>query len=145
MITFSVKIESDFKFPESKVSDILMGVGAEIEKSAKMVAPVDTGLMRSEIHYSMVSPFEVQVTSGVNYDIYWEFGTERHFVPFFTRGGGEITSLGHWAMRVLGMSEEDLAKKGGLQIKTPAIKLYSKGMEEAMKNLDQIVEAAFKT
>ncbi len=142
MFKFKVKIESNVVIPEKKLSNILLGIGATIERHAKLEAPVDTGFLRAGIHYSLIEPLKLVVTSYAHYDIYWEFGTKRHFVPFFDRSG-RLNSLGRWAQRVLGLSEEDLARRGGMMVKAEKRRIYSGGVEEAMQNMSEIVKEAW--
>ncbi len=144
MFKFKVKIESNVVIPQKKLSNILLGIGAEIEKTAKIEASshVDTGYMRAGIHYALIEPLKLVVTSYAHYDIYWEFGTKPHFVPFFDRSG-RLNTLGRWAQRVLGLTEETMAHMGGMQVKAEKIELYTKGINSALDNLQEIVSEAW--
>lgn len=143
-INFEVNTEQSNRVVTKKISQVLEGIGAEIEKHAKLIAPVDTELLRAGIHYSLIEPLELVITSSVKYDLYFEYGTDLHFVPFFNRDG-QITSLGEWAMRNLGKSEKELAQMGGFNIKTPELRMYRGGIENALQNLQIITEKVWRS
>lgn len=47
----------------------------DVEAQAKTRAPVDTGALRNSIHGTMTGPTEGEVSAGVDYAIYQEYGT----------------------------------------------------------------------
>jgi HK97 gp10 family phage protein len=57
----------------------------DVEAQAKTRAPVDTGALRASIHGEMTGDTEGQVTTGVDYAVFQEYGT-RHMPahPFMT-------------------------------------------------------------
>lgn len=48
---------------------------ADVEAQAKTRAAVDTGAMRNSIHGEMTGPTAGQVSTGVDYAVYQEYGT----------------------------------------------------------------------
>ena len=57
--------------------------------------------------------------SAAKHSIYLEFGTEEHWVPFYSRSGEPI--LAPWAKRVLGLSREEMEEMGGIKVSTPEL------------------------
>jgi HK97 gp10 family phage protein len=57
------------------VDDILAGGALDIESTAKELAAVDKGLMRSSIHMVKENVRRYKVSCNVNYAIFVEFGT----------------------------------------------------------------------
>lgn len=47
-----------------------------IERTAKILAPVDTGTLRASIHTVKLSELSYKVSDGVNYGIWQEIGTK---------------------------------------------------------------------
>lgn len=47
----------------------------DVEAQAKTRAPVDTGALRNSIHGTMTGATEGEVTTGVEYAVYQEYGT----------------------------------------------------------------------
>lgn len=93
---------------------------------------------------------------GVPYGIYHEFGTIKHWVPFFD-ASGNITSLGEWALRNLDL---EVIGKSGKALKRPSRqskkdKLKSMGgitvsldemapFRKAIMHIDSIKEDVFR-
>lgn len=54
---------------------IVRKTAMDIEARAKMLAPVDTGVLRSSIQAAAVGPRHWRVTVGADYGVYVEMGT----------------------------------------------------------------------
>jgi len=57
--------------------EILQTVAEEVEQTAKPMAPVDTGALRSSINTEKVDDKTYRVQDGVEYGIYQELGNHR--------------------------------------------------------------------
>lgn len=56
-------------------AEVIRKTAADIEATAKDLAPVDTGALRSGIHTTDRGPLEARVEEGVEYAVYQEYGT----------------------------------------------------------------------
>jgi hypothetical protein len=82
---------------------------------------VDRGSFRDGIRSEPIEDgFGFRVHDSVPYGIYHEFGTEKHWLPFFEEGGGQFTSLGDWAYRHFGEIGFEVIGKRGKALKAPA-------------------------
>lgn len=66
----------DIKKFEPQIQVCFNKFGARVEETAKQNAPIDEGLLKSSIRHDMVK-LGTQITVGVNYAAYVEFGTRR--------------------------------------------------------------------
>lgn len=60
---------------ETKADQIVRKAAMDIEARAKMLSPVDTGVLRSSIQATAVGPRHWRVTVGADYGVYVEYGT----------------------------------------------------------------------
>lgn len=69
-----IKLNARLAQMQSRVNQSIQGAGIDCEALAKQACPVDTGRLRSSIHYD---PGNLSCTVGtnVNYAQYVEFGT----------------------------------------------------------------------
>jgi HK97 gp10 family phage protein len=75
-------------FPEK--SDATVRAGAEaVLGRAVTLAPVDTGALKNSIHAYSAGKLRWEVSDGVEYGIYQEFGTSRHRAQPFMRPASE--------------------------------------------------------
>lgn len=114
--------------------------GTETETSAKDIINnfrnekghlqgIDSGGFRDTIHVEEIDDgFGFSVKDAVPYGIFHEFGTVKHFVPFFDKNGN-ITSLGQWAMRHFADLSFTVEGKRGKPLKKPSVK----SREEVLK------------
>ena len=86
---------------------------------------VDTGLLLNSI-FTEINPNGFTGASSVDYAKYFEFGTVKHFVPFFSRSGEEI--LAPWGRRVLKLSKEEMLAMGGIMVKTPELAMMRRSL-----------------
>ena len=149
--------------------------GVETETNAKEIVNnfknakghsqgVDSGGFRDAIHSSeIVYGFGFSVNDGVPYGIYHEFGTVKHFVPFFDKSGA-MTPLGQWAMRhfdelnftVEGKRgkplkrpsrksrREVLGDKGGLMVSLDEMAPFRTALAKTENKIDQIFKEEFE-
>jgi len=116
----------------------------EWEKHVKEIISdnaIDTGEFLNSIHYDMFeenNEIGFIGQDGVNYGIYHEFGTIRHFVPFYKYLGKDENGnaiydisqpiLADWGKRVLGLTEEEMLMKGGINVKAKELKPFMKSL-----------------
>ncbi len=82
----------------------------DCEAAAKRRAPVDTGALRSSIQSRFPTKLTGEVTVGVNYAIYVEYGTYKmRAQPFLAPALREVESA---FQRAVGAALERLAKRG---------------------------------
>jgi hypothetical protein len=81
---------------------------------------VDSGSFRDGIRSESIEDgFGFRVHDSVPYGIYHEFGTEKHWLPFFDEGG-ELTGLGDWAQRHFDEIGFEVKGKRGKALKRPS-------------------------
>lgn len=68
-----------------KAHEIMVDVMSELEKWAVTLCPVNTGTLRSRIHYTWKTPLEAVLEDGTNYGVFVELGTEPHEIKPFAR------------------------------------------------------------
>ena len=91
---------------------------------------VDSAGFRDSVHNNEIEDgFGFKVKDAVPYGIYHEFGTVKHFVPFFDKSG-QITSLGQWAIRHFDDLKFTVEGKRGKPLKKPS----RKSREEVLRS-----------
>lgn len=91
---------------------------------------IDSGGFRDTIHVEEIEEgFGFSVRDAVPYGIYHEFGTVKHFVPFFDKNGN-MTSLGQWAIRHFDDLNFTVEGKSGKSLKRPS----RKSREEVLRS-----------
>lgn len=119
---------------EKSAARAMKRLGIEAERHAKETIAkfinssgreqgVDTGHFVASIRTTMILGGKGFILAdGVPYGIYHEFGTIKHWVPFFDVSGN-ITSLGEWALRHFDFQEDSTFKiigKSGKPLKKPS-------------------------
>jgi len=112
---------------------------------------VHTGAFRDSVRVTRYDKKGFEVSDGVPYGIYHEFGTEKHFVPFADKQGN-LTPLGQWAVlnfQLLGFGsqskrrstrEEIVKSKGGMMVSLDEMAPFRK----AIKHIEQVYPKIFK-
>jgi hypothetical protein len=77
-------------------------------------------------------------SDGVDYGIYFEYGTIKHWVPFYYYGDVNKPVLADWGHRVLGLSEEEMLKMGGMKVEIPELKPFMNAMLVAQSKAEDI-------
>lgn len=99
-----------------KMQEFIARKSMEWESSCKEIirtGAVDTGVLLNSI-YTEINEKGFVGISSVEYMKYIEFGTESHFVPFYSETGEEV--LAGWGRRVLKLTKEEMMKMGGLRV-----------------------------
>lgn len=80
---------------------------------------VDSGAFRDGVRSEEIAGgFGFRVHDSVDYGIYHEFGTEKHWLPFFD-DTGSLTGLGDWALRHFAEIGFEVKGKRGKALKAP--------------------------
>lgn len=136
------------------IKKAMTSVAIEWENSAKRIIQdnsLDTGQFASSVHFEMFEESDGSVgfigSDAVDYGIYHEYGTIRHFVSFWKwTGSGYDKSqpvLAEWAKRVLGMTEEEMESKKGLMIEIKESKPFTRAMLHAQSEASDIFKETF--
>ena len=128
----------------------MKSVAREWETEAKRIISddaLDTGEFANSVHYEMFDDYaEIGFTGydGVNYGVHFEYGTVRHWVPFYYYGDVNKPVLADWGHRVLGMSEEEMVKMGGIEVEIPELKPFMRAMITAQEAAAEIFKKNFE-
>lgn len=93
----------------------------EWENSAKDIirdGGVDTGQLLNSIFTETHEDGFIGISSA-SHAKYLEFGTEKHWVPFYSESGVPI--LAGWGRRVLKMSKDEMLAMGGIMVASPEL------------------------
>ena len=135
---------------KSLIKKAMEGIAVEWEAEAKMIVSdgaMDTGAFANSIHYEMYEDGEeigFVGHDGVNYGVYFEYGVEeKHWVPFYYYNDTSKPILAPWGKRVLGLSEEEMLSMQGIEVSTPELKPFLRGMEKAQSEASEIFKETF--
>jgi hypothetical protein len=78
----------------------------------------DTGQLLNSIYTETHDNGFIGVSSA-SHAKYLEFGTEKHWVPFYSESGVPI--LAGWGRRVLKLSKDEMSAIGGLMVASPEL------------------------
>jgi hypothetical protein len=121
----------DKKFNADDIKDVMNGTRLFFERRAKDIVNtfigkdgnpqgVDSGNFRDGIQTEVTdSGFGFRGFDTVPYGIYHEFGTKKHWMPFFDESGN-LTGLGRWAMRHFDSLGFTVTGKRGKSLKNPS-------------------------
>ena len=124
-------------------------VAIEWEGEAKRIiqdGALDTGEFVNSIHYEIFEEGDdigFIGMDGVNYGIHWEYGTIKHWVPFYRYNDLSQPVLADWARRVLGMTEEEMLKKKGMVVQIPELKPFMRAMLKTQSKAPDIFKEKF--
>ena len=127
----------------------MQSVALEWESECKRIiqdGALDTGEFANSIHTEMFEDGDSVGfigMDGVSYGIYWEYGTEKHWVPFFSHGDINKPVLADWGRRVLGLTDEEMLKQGGLEVQIPELSPFMKSMLKAQSEASEIFKETF--
>jgi len=138
---------------EKAIKDSMAELGDECSKHAQDTVSsfrnskgypqgVNTGNFVASIHSEPINDgFGFKMSDGVNYGIYHEFGTIKHWVPFYDRSGN-ITPLGLWALQHFSLDGTfQVIGRRGKSLKAPSRKSREdrlKAMGGIMVSLDEM-------
>ena len=116
------------------IYEIIKKLAIDWENNAKTIISdnsVDTGEFLNSIWSEIkITKKEIGFVGhdGVKYGIFWEKGTKLHWVPFYRYGNISEPILADWGHRVLGLSQEEMLKRGGMKVKIPELMPFLKSL-----------------
>jgi len=125
------------------------GVAVEWESEAKRIisdGALDTGEFANSVHFEMFEEDDdigFVGSDGVDYGVHWEYGTIKHWVPYFSHGDINKPLLADWGRRVLGLTDEEMLAQGGLMVEIPELKPFMKAMLKAQSGASEIFAETF--
>ncbi len=131
------------------IKQAMESVAIDWEAEAKRIVSegsVDSGRFLDSIHYEMSdNNGEIGFTGydGVEYGIYHEYGTIRHWVPFYYYGDTSKPILADWGRRVLGLTEEEMVIMGGIEVELKELMAFRKALIYAESQAQEIFYEVF--
>ena len=131
------------------IKDAMFAVGSEWENEARRIiqdGALDVGTFAASVHFEVFEEGDDIImlgSDGVDYGIHWEYGTIRHFVPFYRHNDTSQPVLAEWAKRVLGMTDEEMLKQGGMMVQIPELSPFMKAMLKARGEAPDIFRGVF--
>jgi hypothetical protein len=125
------------------------GMATEWESEAKRIiqdGALDTGEFANSIHFEMFEEGDdigFVGSDAVDYGIHWEYGTIKHWVPFYRHNNLNEPVLADWGRRVLGLTDEEMLKQGGMMVQIPELKPFMKAMFKAQSEAQEIFKETF--
>ncbi len=125
------------------------GMAVEWESEAKRIiqdGALDTGEFANSVHFEMFEEGDeigFVGSDGVDYGIHWEYGTIKHWVPFYRHNNLNEPVLAEWGRRVLGMTDEEMLKMGGMMVQIPELSPFMKAMIKAQGEASEIFKETF--
>ena len=128
---------------DKMIKKAIVKLGFEWQRRAVniiMDESADTGEFANSVHFETFDDdkgnYGFTGMDGVNYGVYHEFGTVRHWVPFYSYGDTSKPILADWGKRVLGLTEEEMIKKGGMYVEIKETKPFMRAMTETMEHAE---------
>jgi hypothetical protein len=140
----------DEKEIKDKIRRSIKIMAFECESSAKQIISnnsVDTGQFLNSIWtetWETDDEFGFKMYDGVNYGIYHEYGTIRHWLPFFWYDDLSKPVLADWGRRVLGLTDEEMIAMGGIEVEISESMPFRKALIEVENKTKKIFEKEFK-
>lgn len=135
---------------DKKLKRVIKKMGAEVERKAKLIVSrksVDTGQFLNSIWsetWEEGTDFGFTVHDGVDYGIYHEFGTIRHWLPFFYYGDTSKPVLADWGRRVLGLTDEEMLAMGGIEVEIDETMPFRKALLFVENKTQRMFDKEFK-
>lgn len=135
---------------DKKIKRAIKKMGAEVERKAKLIVSknsVDTGQFLNSIWsetWEEGTDFGFTVHDGVDYGIYHEFGTIRHWLPFFYYGDTSKPVLADWGRRILGLTDEEMLAMGGIEVEIDETMPFRKALLFVENKTQRIFNREFK-
>ena len=138
------------KVIKSLIKKAMEKVAIKWEAEAKRIISrnsVDTGQFMNSVHYEMFEDKNGDIgfvgMDGVDYGIHHEFGTVKHWLPFYYYGDVTKPVLAAWGHRVLGLTEDEMLEMGGIEVETKETKPFTRAMEKASSKASNIFKKTF--
>ena len=112
--------EDKEKFIDKKANEWLNRTKEIVQQES-----VDTGYLLNSFFTERTENGFLGISSA-EHAKYLEYGTEPHFVPFYSKSGKPI--LADWGKRVLGLTKEEMVKKGGLIVSNKEVAMMRRSL-----------------
>ena len=132
---------------DKKLKRVVGKMGAEVERKAKSIVSkksIDTGQFMNSIWLDLWNDgdeYGFTVYDGVDYGIYHEYGTIKHWLPFYYYGDTSKPVLADWGRRVLGLTEAEMLTMGGIEVEIDETMPFRKALlfveNKAQRMLDK--------
>jgi len=125
-------------------------MGAEVERKSKLIVSrnsVDTGQFLNSIWsetWEEGDEYGFTVYDGVDYGIYHEYGTIKHWLPFFYYGDVSKPVLADWGRRVLGLTDEEMLAMGGIEVEIDETMPFRKALLFVENKVQEMFDKEFK-
>ena len=88
---------------------------------------IDTGELLNSIR-TEINLMGFAGISSAKHAKFSEFGTQPHWVPWYSKSGEEV--LASWGRRVLGLSKEEMEKSGGIVVSNEEIAFMRRSLNK---------------
>jgi hypothetical protein len=135
---------------DKKIKRAIKKMGMEVERKAKLIVSrksVDTGRFMNSIWSETWEDGDTMgftVYDGVDYGIYHEYGTIKHWLPFFYYGDTSKPVLADWGRRVLGLTEEEMLAMGGIEVEIDETMPFRKALLFVENKVQKMFDKEFK-
>ena len=135
---------------DKKIKRAVKKMGMETERKAKLIVSrksVDTGRFLNSIWSETWEDGDTMgftVYDGVDYGIYHEYGTIKHWLPFFYYGDTSKPVLADWGRRVLGLSDEEMLAMGGIEVEIDETMPFRKALLFVENKAQKMFDKEFK-
>ena len=140
----------DEKEVRAKIKRSIEVMAFECESSAKQTISdnsVDTGRFLNSVFtktWELDDEMGFKMYDGVDYGIYHEYGTIKHWLPFYYYNDTSKPVLAEWGRRVLGLSEEEMLAMGGIEVEIDETMPFRKALLHVEKKAQKIFAKEFK-
>lgn len=135
---------------DKKIKRAIKKMGMEVERKAKLIVSrksVDTGRFMNSIWSETWEDGDTMgftVYDGVDYGIYHEYGTIKHWLPFFYYGDTSKPVLADWGRRVLGLTNEEMLAMGGIEVEIDETMPFRKALLFVENKVQKMFDKEFK-
>jgi hypothetical protein len=135
---------------DKKIKRAIKKMGMEVERKAKLIVSrksVDTGRFMNSIWsetWEDGDEIGFTVYDGVSYGIYHEYGTIKHWVPFFYYGDTSKPVLADWGRRVLQLDNETMLAMGGMEVEISETMPFRKALLFVENKVQKMFDKEFK-
>ena len=151
-IDFS-ELEKQFSEEEmkKKIRNSIEALAFEWEGETKRIISdhgcIDTGEFLNSIWHETFEEadgvFGFKGYDGVDYGIFHEYGTIKHFLPFFYYGDTSKPVLADWGRRVLKLSDDEMIAMGGIMVEIDETMPFRKGLIHIESEAEEIFKEEF--
>lgn len=135
---------------DKKIKRAIRKMAFETEREAKLIISqksVDTGRFLNSIWsetWEDGDEIGFTVHDGVDYGIYHEYGTLKHWLPFYYYDDTSKPILADWGRRVLGLTEEEMLAMGGIEVEIDETMPFRKALLFIEGRVQKIFDEEFK-